>query len=57
MELVGYEDVEARSHEALASLVVHKNNNRLSTNEKHKQMDYDLLDRVLNEIKIKKDEK
>lgn len=23
MELVGYEDVEARSHEALASLVVH----------------------------------
>ena len=24
MELVGYEDVEARSHEALASLVVHK---------------------------------
>ena len=23
-ELVGYEDVEARSHEALASLVVHK---------------------------------
>ena len=34
-----------------------KNNNRLSKNEKHKQMDYDLLDRVLNEIKIKKDEK
>ena len=32
-----------------------KNNNRLSTNEKHKQMDYDLLNRVLNEIKIKKD--
>ena len=32
-----------------------KNNNILSTNEKHKQMDYDLLDRVLNEIKIKKD--
>lgn len=25
MELVGYEDVEARSHEALASLVVHNN--------------------------------
>ena len=24
MELVGYEDVEARSHEALASLVVHE---------------------------------
>ena len=24
MELVGYEDVEARSHEALASLVVHR---------------------------------
>ena len=23
MELVGYEDVEARSHETLASLVVH----------------------------------
>ena len=32
-----------------------KNDNRLSTNEKHKQMDYDLLDRILNEIKIKKD--
>ena len=32
-----------------------KNNNRLSTNEKYKQMDYDLLDRILNEIKIKKD--
>ena len=32
-----------------------KNNNRLSTNEKYKKMDYDLLDRVLNEIKIKKD--
>ena len=31
------------------------NNNRLSANEKHKQMDYDLLNRVLNEIKIKKD--
>ena len=31
------------------------NDNRLSTNEKHKQMDYDLLNRVLNEIKIKKD--
>ena len=31
------------------------NNNRLSANEKYKQMDYDLLDRVLNEIKIKKD--
>lgn len=27
MELVGYEDVEARSHEALASLVVHGENN------------------------------
>ena len=24
VELVGYEDVEARSHEALASLVVHR---------------------------------
>ena len=32
-----------------------KNNNRLSKNEKYKQMDYDLLDRVLNEIKNKKD--
>ena len=31
------------------------NDNRLLTNEKYKQMDYDLLDRVLNEIKIKKD--
>ena len=26
VELVGYEDVEARSHEALVSLVVHKSN-------------------------------
>ena len=31
------------------------NNDRLSTNKKYRQMDYDLLDRVLNEIKIKKD--
>ena len=31
------------------------NDNRLSTNEKYKKMDYDLLNRVLNEIKIKKD--
>ena len=31
------------------------NNNRLSANEKYKQMDYELLDRILNEIKNKKD--
>ena len=30
MELVGYEDVEARSHEALASLAVHIQLNRVS---------------------------
>ena len=34
-----------------------KNNHRLLTNEKCKQMDYELLNRVLNEIKIKKDDK
>ena len=28
-----------------------KNNNRLSTNEKYKKMDYDILDRVLDENK------
>ena len=36
MELVGYEDVEARSHEVLASLVVHtiiKNTNCNSYND------------------------
>ena len=31
------------------------NDNRLSTNEKYKKMDYELLDRILNEIKNKKD--
>ena len=48
MELVGYEDVEARSHEALASLVVHQGKvievQMISSNE-------DTIISFMNEIK------
>ena len=42
MELVGCEDVEARSHEALASLVVHKYNYSICTFPNGKQYHCDL---------------
>ena len=36
MKLVGYEDVEARSHEALASLVVHTRQIGFDSNDTYK---------------------
>ena len=43
MELVGYEDVETRSHEDLASLVVHNMENSLKEMKKAKK---DLEDQI-----------
>ena len=43
MELVGYEDVETRSHEALASLVVHNMETSLKEMKKAKK---DLEDQI-----------
>ncbi len=49
MELVGYEDVEARSHEALASLVVHLVSDDIRLNLKSELSKYFSLAKIFSD--------